>query len=266
MVESGGGIQCEARAHSTLMSEWRIQDAEPSEAPQIGHLLRTSLKADYLILSVYSSSLGDRHLEQSIQDSRGPRVRVIRSRGTILGCSIVTSREGCHHLDYVAVAPNSAGTGIGSRLLEDALGSASGQLSLDVYRSNRMAYGWYQRKGFVQKRSMPVQVIDLHGVEPRRRLGRHASRHLETALKMESIRGFGEFELISNATEYRFSVLGTRTVKVLDCPEGRLEWAALVMRNLLPEREALALRVGQRCSRLPKLLDDSMVRMVKASD
>ena len=237
------------------------------EARNVGSLLRLAIDRRFLSSSIYSCPLGDRHLERALAASENGamnlRVRVVRAGHSVVGCTIVSVHAGNSHLDYIAVDPAHAGSGIGSDLLEDALTAAVGGLSLDVFRANHSAHAWYLRKGFLEHGSRTLQVVDLLGLGRVSGLGdRHVQSLVADAREAELAYGFGEFEVIIDGLRFRFSLLGETVVRLLESPPGALKCGATIARSLVPERLSLVLPIGQEEDGLPTLFQDELIRMI----
>jgi hypothetical protein len=216
-------------------------------------------------MSIYSSPLGDQHLERRLcadpHESDGLIVRVVRSGVELLGCTIVSIRDGKRHLDYVATVPSAAGSGLGSLLLSDALNTAQGPLSLDVFESNHAVREWYLRRGFTDLYERVVQVLDLRRVPATTEWDPGYQKAVTAARESELAQGFGEFTIGSGSDNYRFGLLGERNVRLFEYPTGKIADAAAVARGALPDREHLALPIGLRHEGLPTYFADQLIRM-----
>ena len=74
------------------------------------------------------------------------RLRVAVSGGRVVGFSLVTGT----HLDMLFIDPAAQGTGAGRALLDEA--EARGVCSLECFRANAPARGFYERAGWVVTR------------------------------------------------------------------------------------------------------------------
>ncbi len=74
------------------------------------------------------------------------RLRVAASGGRVVGFSLVTGT----HLDMLFIDPAAQGTGAGRALLDEA--EARGVCSLECFRANAPARGFYERAGWVVTR------------------------------------------------------------------------------------------------------------------
>jgi ribosomal protein S18 acetylase RimI-like enzyme len=74
-------------------------------------------------------------------------MRVAESGGRVVGFSLVTGA----HLDMLFIDPEAQGTGAGRALLDEAVGR--GVRTLECFRDNRLARGFYERLGWRLARS-----------------------------------------------------------------------------------------------------------------
>lgn len=247
------------------MNEVIIGDAAPTDASQIGQLLRQAFNPRYLLMSIYSSSAGDLHLERCLGSpqpgSPALRVRVACLSDSIVGCTIVSVREGKSHLEYIATSQARAPSGTGTRLLRDALATPGGNLTLDVFATNDLALAWYRRFGFVETERRPVQVINLRGLAGSEDPVLDATESISSAQEQERSFGFGELIIEQGANLYRFGLVGKTTLRVQEYPENNARTAALIAKAILPERQYLVLPVGHQASDLPVYFSDSLIRM-----
>ncbi|MGO4706913.1 N-acetyltransferase family protein [Microvirga sp. 2MCAF38] len=75
------------------------------------------------------------------------RMTVAESEGKLLGFLLLTDG----HIDMLFMDPNAAGKGAGTLLLRDA--EAAGATTLECFRDNHAARGFYERNGWVLSRA-----------------------------------------------------------------------------------------------------------------
>ncbi len=128
------------------------------DAADIYRIIVNSFYSTSLKYTIYQSSKSIKYLRDQIkksQDNSNVEYCVARANGEPLGFYNAVEREKVWFLNHIAVADNARNLGVGQSLLDKYEESANKlcykKVGLEVFQSNNRGYGWYQRKGYMEK-------------------------------------------------------------------------------------------------------------------
>ena len=143
------------------------------------------------------------------------------------------------HLNYLAVASEFQGKGIGRALYEQWLetGKQKGyrEYSLDVSEQNRQAFDWYRRLGW-QLASTTYCYIRQLSASPGWDASNMRIRGWEAAQAWQHCYGFSEFYVVDQQKQWKIGRLAEEYFRINDPPPAVVEW---LLRELDPARKLL---------------------------
>lgn len=248
-----------------------LRRGEADDAEAITRLLCEAFDSRFLVNSVYATLGGTRWLSRQLaspDDFPRLRTRVGEADGRIRGVTISQVTAGRVHLDYIAVAPEATGRGLGAVLMEDLyLAAPQGVTSLDVFAANANVLRWYQKLGFERVATHRFRVVDLLAVATARSTSvSHAVREIVGDARIRAAEwGFGPATVEVAGVSVALTLLGDTVVRITDCPSELLPEVAAAVVDELPERQFMVLPPGQSAD-LPLAISDEMLRMERRND
>lgn len=188
------------------MARLSLRDAIAEDAPSIFDLKRTAFSR-YLPFVPYRAPASVVPLRESIV---GAAARVLVEDGRVVGYAMASGDSERRHLGYIA----SLVPGGGAQLLQDFEGSAR-LLTLDVFESNAVALGWYDRRGYRELASSWSFVLDRARV-PRGIAPVFDGGLLKEALEEEGRRGFTQIGASVGEHRVRLGLIAGDTVRIID--------------------------------------------------
>lgn len=193
-------------------SLFEIRRARVEDAGGIVAAVRSGIDPDLLGTMIYGCDGIDRFVEDQIgicECGADTAYTVAAAGDTIAGCVELRLMPGELFLNYISILPGYRSSGLGRRLLAEAILAANREearaMSLDVLDHNRRARAWYERLGFEYRQSLVWWDVDLCGREgaPEALVCGYPQ-----ALAGQERFGFGQFRLVTPRGEYAVGLLG----------------------------------------------------------
>jgi ribosomal protein S18 acetylase RimI-like enzyme len=145
-----------------------IRIAKPEDAKAITTVMRNGFDEKHLAVLIYGCAGIDIYIKYLINMPEGTSDTayvVAEVDRKIVGCVEFRSVGNSLVLNYISVASSYRSSGLGSKLLKEALRITSAadadRMLLDVFEYNHMACGWYDRLGFDAECRNCWWVIDV---------------------------------------------------------------------------------------------------------
>lgn len=126
-----------------------IRKADARDVRALAGLLRREMPTELRGLTIYDCHGVENHVLANIDRGAAAPVNyhVAELDGCVAGAIEMKRTEEIQFLQYLAVAPEARGRGVGGRLLAAALSPDVSKLRLHVLETNALARSWYARLG-----------------------------------------------------------------------------------------------------------------------
>jgi ribosomal protein S18 acetylase RimI-like enzyme len=230
------------------ISGLQIRRAQPSDAPRIYELKRAAFGETFLEFTIYQSPKSVGYLRALIEEGMlSHNIFVAERADRVLGYYHAFHRAPDFFLNYIAVAPEAQGCGLGKILLKhfEAAGRASSHRSLmmDVFESNQAALAWYQRAGYhSQTAHFLAKLAMSQGADCRHAPLVYDHDAEALAYSEERAHGFSKIECTSGPGHIVVGLVDERFCKLLEYKRITFESAiAAICQHWSQDREALLL-------------------------
>ena len=227
----------------TSTSEIVLREAVVTDAEAIFSLKTSAFGDTYLLYTIYQTRQSLEFLRSLI----AVQEFVVAERASnIVGYYNAVPRNDYLFLNYIAVAPQIASQGVGTKLVLNCSAKA-GQIGcigieLDVFASNQRAIHWYERTGFEVVNDLYLYRVCLHDMARSTIVPLAASDELECALAEEQRQGFSKFTCRYMKQELLVGLIAGHTCKLLENRTALTEQeSAGAIATLFPDRSYLIL-------------------------
>jgi len=156
------------KERKTLGNNLNIRIAKPGDAETIVAVMRDGFNEKYLAVLIYGCVGIEKYTRRLIHMPKGTSDTayvVAEVGGKIVGCMEFRFVGNSVVLNYISVASGYRSSGLGSKLLKEALRITSAadadRMLLDVFEYNNVARRWYVRLGFEAERRNCWWMMDV---------------------------------------------------------------------------------------------------------
>lgn len=204
-----------------------ITPAETKDAKSIFNMIRYSFDNNYLKFSIYQSEKSFLFLREQISSGNlrsKSHFFVLKYEDKIKGFYNALIKENEYFLNYIAIDQSLRGMKFGSLLLRhfEEIGRSLhfDKLGLEVFRSNILAFRWYESNGYKAVSSRYFLRLDLKNlIEPGGTEIFINKKELEKAEQAEIKKGFSVINLRFKGKYLKMSLIGYDICRLLDVEE-----------------------------------------------
>ncbi|MBZ5639463.1 MAG: GNAT family N-acetyltransferase [Acidobacteriia bacterium] len=232
-----------------MSSDVAMRPARREDAPAIVELFHAGFSPSLVDATIYGCPGVARYVAQQIGVAGGRSdtvFTVAETDGRLAACVELRRRASDVFLNYIAVAGEARGRGVGTAVLRAAIEgwSVGGRctFSLDVFEENSSAASWYERLGLRDVQRSSLWNVPLRGDEGTAE-GWTVSGWPQAEASQREF-GFSAFDAVGPDARYTVGRLGSRWFRLTEATALGRDGLRALLRELDPGRRVLAIATG----------------------
>lgn len=211
-------------------NKYFIRRAETSDINDIYDIKYKAFKKITIPYTIYQTDKSINYINKLIANNSNNNIFVICNNNKVLGYYFSTLYNHVYFLNYIAVAKNVQGLGLGTSLLKhfekEGKEYCCKKLMLETFECNRSAVEWYLKSGYHEDSRYFYIRISIKDITEKKYFPLLIdNKRLENAYTEENIYGFSKVKCICGTGKLTIGFISNHTCKVIEYEGIKLEEA-----------------------------------------